>query len=149
MKINIIKPIAEMFCAEYLGKFFKRMEIVGSIRRGKAECHDIDIVAIPKDGLKFEAKILKMFYSGLTADNVQIEIYIADENTFETLKLIRTGSAEHNKMLCSIAKKKGWKLKANGEGLIDENEKIISNTEEGILKALLGKWVPPEEREVF
>ena len=40
------------------------------------------------------------------------------------------------------------KLKANGDGLFDNNGKLISDTERGILEKLLGRYVEPEKREV-
>ena len=61
-------------------------------------------------------------------------------------QLIRTGSAEHNRKLCSMALKKGMKLHADGRGLYKDDE-MVSNTEEGILQILLGKYVKPEKRD--
>lgn len=127
---------------------FRVVEICGSIRRKKANVNDIDLVAIPKNPetflKKFDANIrgpkrVEIFFSG-----IKIDIYIADEKNFEVLKLIRTGSAEHNIKLCKEAIKRGWKLKANGDGLITPSGAI--RTEKGILEALLGKYVEPEDR---
>ena len=52
----------------------------------------------------------------------------------------------HNIKLCSNAKAKGWHLYANGKGLY-AGDKMIDNTEKGILEKLIGKWIPPEERD--
>jgi DNA polymerase/3'-5' exonuclease PolX len=119
----------------------ERAEIVGSIRRRKVKVHDIDIVLIPK--VPLENKLL----SG-NIEGIPFEIYIADHNTYEVLRLIRSGSADHNKMLCQKAKEKGWQLKAGGTGLVDKDGNIIDNTERGILEKLLGKYVEPQDREV-
>jgi DNA polymerase/3'-5' exonuclease PolX len=46
-----------------------------------------------------------------------------------------------------LAKKKGWHLAANGDGLFDENGKrIAGESEESIYKALDLPWQEPEER---
>jgi DNA polymerase/3'-5' exonuclease PolX len=143
------------------GEFLKEIEplcskvmVCGSIRRRKRAVNDIDIVAIPKSRIdliehlkctmpytKAGAKLIEV-----TFQEEQIDVYIADESTFETLVLIRTGSAEHNVRLCSLAKGRGWQLKANGKGLVDGSGKLITNNEKGILEALLGKYVEPEDR---
>jgi len=133
----------------------KEIEIVGSIRRGKEMVHDIDIVIIPNlfpsmiitrlmrdcEIEKQGNKIIAGNYMGIPFD-----IYLANKDTFETLKLIRTGSKEHNIKLCKRAKEKGWKLKADGTGLVDEIGNIIDNTERGILNKLLGGYIDPEGR---
>ena len=140
-----------------LWEYAEKIEVVGSIRRKKPLVHDIDIVAIPKfmffnkihEGLpeaeiKTEGKALVRFdYRG-----IQVDIYIAKPQTYEVIRLIRTGSEQHNIRLCVLAKSRGLKLFANGDGLWNQKAfKKISDTEDGILKELLGKVPPPEERE--
>jgi DNA polymerase/3'-5' exonuclease PolX len=120
--------------------FLEEKFIVGSIRRGKEKVHDIDIVAIPR--FHIENKIISGIFQGM-----KFEIYIANKDNYEILKLIRTGSAEHNKMLCQKAKEKGWQLKFDS-GLIDKDGNIIDNTERGILEKLLGNYVEPQDREI-
>jgi len=136
---------------EKISPYVKKVEIVGSIRRRKPEVHDIDIVVVGKffpqliKGLKVTTqgqKIIRGIYRGIPVD-----IYVSDEDSFEVIKLIRTGSADFNKRLCTIAKQRGWKLYAGGKGLVDMNGRVIAKTERGIIEALLGKYVPPEERE--
>jgi DNA polymerase/3'-5' exonuclease PolX len=125
-----------------------QIEIVGSIRRGRPEINDIDIVAIPKNhrtflcGLRAEVrgdKIIRFNFQG-----AKIDLYLATGETFEVLRLIRTGSAAHNIKLASIAKRKGWELKFD-KGLVTDKGEI--KTEAGILEALLGRVPEPRERE--
>jgi DNA polymerase (family 10) len=79
--------------------------------------------------------------------NTQVDIYIADETTWATLLLIRTGSKDSNIRLCSLAKKKGWHLAASGDGLFNETgERIAGDTEESIFKALGLPFQRPEDR---
>ena len=83
---------------------------------------------------------------------MSVDLYLADEKTFVTLILIRTGSKEHNMKLTSIARQKGLKLFASGKGLceIDRDENItktISTDENEILAILLGRMPLPTERD--
>jgi DNA polymerase (family X) len=134
----------------------KEILIVGSIRRKKAECRDIDILLIPSEYLLLHAEILRL--GVCTADGpkltrvfhegIQVDIYYATPETWETLKLIRTGSIQSNLRLCSKAMSKGWQLKASGEGLLGEfGQRIAGDSEEQIFAALGLKYVPPEQRE--
>lgn len=164
-----------------LGRYFKTFTVCGSIRRKRPEVNDIDIVAIPideseyvfgeptlaahigsidPDGLR-QSKELGKQAAGrfLNGDKIKrfmfhemmIDLYLATEDNYECLVLIRTGSTEHNVRLTTLAKYKNMKLKAGGEGLVDrDNESIrYETTEEGILKRLLGKYVEPENRGII
>ncbi|MFA5266311.1 MAG: hypothetical protein WC378_21010 [Opitutaceae bacterium] len=107
-----------------------KCEVAGSVRRGnKPDVHDIDLVCIPIS----QAFYLAMNQLGKVSGgpkNYRVElpiisqgkaftadIYIATEATWATLLLIRTGSANHNKRLCTLARSKGMKLHADGSGL--------------------------------
>lgn len=148
-----------------LRPYCDRIEVVGSIRRGRADVKDIDIVAIPN-----EEKLMVGGYFGrrhlvgaIASSNVTqngksvasflygdapVDIYWATPETWGTLLLIRTGSKQHNIKLCMMAKKKGWQLKASGEGLFDAyNRRVAGSTEEGIFNALDLPFIPPGERE--
>ena len=107
-----------------------RIEVVGSVRRKRPWVNDIDLVVIPKDlwSLHAEltrlgggqmkmsgAKIMRVMYG-----SIQVDVYIADEYTWATLLLIRTGSKENNIRLCTVARDRGWHLAASGDGLFDE-----------------------------
>lgn len=164
--ISLLKP--------YLEKY----EICGSIRRKKPNIGDIDLVAIPKlirenentlydiikkidpSGLEESKKLgkhnAKRYLNGdlikrFKFKNAIIDLYLADSSTFSVLKLIRTGSKEHNVKLTSLAKQRGLKLFASGKGLCEIDPdgnitKIISNDENEILQILLGKIPSPIER---
>lgn len=139
-----------------------RIEVVGSIRRKKPDVNDIDIVLVPADPwnlfpaieklgpyhvnengqISHGAKIRRIDYK-----LAQIDFYIATEEIWATLLLIRTGSKENNIRLCTHAKNKGWHLAANGDGLFDQSGKrIAGDTEESIYKALGLPYQAPEKR---
>jgi DNA polymerase (family 10) len=142
-----------------------RILVVGSIRRKKPECNDIDILLIPSNFLTLHAEILRL--GVCTADGpkltrifharapaaaggpqaIQVDIYYATEETWGTLVLIRTGSMESNLRLCDLAKRRGWKIKASGEGLFDgTGKRIAGDSEEDIYSALGLKYLSPEQR---
>ena len=143
---------------EQLSPYCSRIEIAGSIRRKKPWVNDIDLALIPNDmgGLLAELttigggklkmsgrKIIKVMYGA-----IQVDIYVAEEATWGTLLLIRTGSKESNIRLAMLAQKRGWQLKANGEGLLNEKgDRIAGDTEESIYEALGLPWQPPERRD--
>lgn len=180
-----------------------RIEIAGSIRRGRDLVHDIDIVMLPKRtpspqaGLfgapegkaetstqeieralatKVVPKIKKLFaWRGQMEANgpkikkwkmlvlkgspsssdedifIKTDLYICYfPEWFQTLYLIRTGSVQHNIMMCARAKERGWTLHASGEGLFNRNGDMVANeSEEAIFKALDMDYKEPSKREVL
>lgn len=148
-----------------LRPYCDRVEVAGSIRRGRANVKDVDIVAIPN-----EEKLTAGGYFGrqhlisaIATSNMErngqaiaaffyrdapVDIYWATPSSWGTLLLIRTGSKQHNIKLATLAKARGWQLKASGEGLLDAyNRRIAGDTEERIFQALGLAFIPPGERE--
>ena len=135
----------------------EKIEIAGSIRRKRPWVHDIDLVIIPKDLWRVHSELMRlgtMRMSGtkllrIKNDQIPIDVYFANPETWATLLLIRTGSAQNNIRLASIAKAKGWHLHANGDGLKDEEGNLLGGeSERSIYEALELPWQEPEEREV-
>jgi len=138
-----------------------RIQVCGSIRRKRPTVNDLDIVLIIKDFWGFDGAVRKLAANGkinmngskiqrvTRSDGTLIDLYIANDDTWGTTVLIRTGSADHNKRLCTIAKSKGMELRASGEGLVDLNtEEVIAKDEQSIFAALGLKYLEPEDREV-
>ncbi|MBA7593471.1 DNA polymerase/3'-5' exonuclease PolX [subsurface metagenome] len=133
----------------------RRIEVAGSVRRKKPEVEDIDLVLIPDNLWDLHHEIMRLGKVKMSGEKImrvmagitQIDLYFADEETWATLLLIRTGSTENNIRLCSLAKKRGWRLAASGDGLFNEHgERIAGDTEESIFKALGLPFQRPEER---
>lgn len=142
---------------ERLRPYCQEIEVAGSIRRKKRFVRDIDIVLVARDpwGLRTAINELASSFTrqgskmlSFSYQKAQVDIYFASPETWATLLLIRTGSTAHNIHLCAVAKHKGWHLRANGEGLFDENGKrIAGDTEQSIFQALGVPYQEPEERD--
>jgi len=126
------------------------------VRRKKREVKDIDLVVIVHDWFGLNTalqKLGKVVLDGPKLKRVlykgeQIDMYAATPKTWATLLLIRTGSADHNIRLCTIARSKGMHLSASGEGLFDqEGRRVAGDTEESIYEALGLEYEKPEERD--
>jgi DNA polymerase/3'-5' exonuclease PolX len=141
-----------------------KAEIAGSLRRFRPVVHDIDLVVVPKPGQRarlaaefllaqdgepeatwsLPEKIWKFQVKGMPVD-----VYLATPETFATLLLIRTGSAEHNVLLASRAKRMGLKLRADGSGIEKSGGAVIPcATEDRVFRLLGMRYVEPIEREV-
>ena len=138
-----------------LSPYCSTIEVAGSVRRKKPAVNDIDFVLIPSDPWNLRAEIKALGRIKLRGDKiqrvihdgVQVDIYLADQKTWATLLLIRTGSKNSNIRLTTLAKNKGWELHASGSGLFDENgRRIAGDSEESIFEALGIPYLRPEER---
>ena len=132
-----------------------RIEVAGSIRREKPVVKDIDLVVIPNDPWRLTNELIKLGQVKMSGKKLvrvmlglrQLDVYFADEETWATVLLIRTGSVENNIRLCSLAKKRGWRLAASGDGLFNEKgERIAGDTEQSIYEALSLPYQEPRER---
>lgn len=91
---------------------------------------------------------VKRFLKSVDGDTIPIDLYIASEQTWWTLLLIRTGSRQHNIKLARRAMELHMHLKADGSGLMTEAGTILSvGSEEDIFKQLRLDYRPPEDRE--
>jgi len=128
------------------------------MRRMKQEVNDIDLIVIPSENRleDLEAilgRIGELTMNGaeikrLTFHGENIDIYVATRETWSTLELIRTGSAEHNIKLCTRAKDMGIKLHASGSGLTGrDGEPVEVFSEQSIFKALGLPYRLPWERD--
>lgn len=153
----------------------QRPFIVGSIRRKRAICNDVDLVIIPKDKREIRARCMqkggKLLEDGNLnliielATGIQLDIFYAREAekdlfgqilpcTFGTLVLCRTGSKDFNIWLCREAEKKGlhWNpyqglMKPDYLNPGKASQFIAGETEESIFKALDIDFIKPEDRE--
>jgi len=167
MKLEEAKVFADRIvdCVKHL---CDRIQVGGSVRRKRPEVNDIDIVLIPQawmwntimNRLKDDVlarvveagpELVRLRVPGqnivTTQPYVQVDIYRARPETWGVLLLIRTGSTQHNIMLCSRAQRIGMMLSAK-DGVMKDGKVVASRTEEEIFKALEMDFVEPERREV-
>ena len=155
MLLEDAENLAHQFINE-IAPFCEKIRIVGSIRRRRPKVKDIDLVLVVKDWLGFTTKLQqissKFLIDGPQQKRIifkgqQVDLYLADHETYEPLILIRTGSWQHNVKLSPIALKKGLKLTHKGLVVRGEEEKVLVSTEKGIFDLLGLDYVEPEERE--
>ena len=155
MELERAKTIANEVIKR-LSPYCQRIEVAGSIRRRKPWVNDVDLVLIPNDLWNFHHELMglgQMKMSGskimrVMVGSTQVDIYVASEETWATLLLIRTGSAQNNIRLATLAKKRGWHLAASGDGLFDEEgQRVAGDTEESIYEALGLPWQEPWGRD--
>jgi len=154
MELEKAKVIASTV-VKALEPYCDKIQVAGSIRRQKPMVNDIDLVIIPRDRWNLDPALMRMGNYKMSGkkiarvemDSIPLDIYFATPETFATLLLIRTGSVENNIRLATLAKKRGWRLAASGDGLFDETGKrIAGDTEESIYTALGRTYQQPWER---
>lgn len=147
------RGVAIAVAGMFMGKFpaETRWEYAGSIRRGRDDVGDIDLVIERTDAV--QVKLAECFglqkngkpcRSGVV-DGIQIDCNLAAPDEWGAFLMFATGSAETNIAMRRIAIKRGWKL--NQYGLFDgSGKKIAGTTEQEVYAALECDWVPPERR---
>lgn len=145
-----------------------------SIRRARPVCNDIDVVCIPKidedkdmlgaviSSKNLLAHFLDSYASKGTAKiltngprqllmqlpKCQLDLWFADEKTFATRLLCRTGSMQHNIWLASRAKRKGWKWNPY-EGILTEGRWITTDAGDEYAGGHLNQFATEEEIYAF
>lgn len=172
---NEVLPIAELIRKE-LEPHCVRIEILGSLRRGKEMVGDVELLAIPKgvhqlslfDNSRTSIAVNKelidvfkkywVFKGGLEKEgrmvqfigpaDVPFDLFIAGHENFGYQKVIRTGPFEHNVgFVIPLLKQNGFVLR---EAHIWKDGSIIPIPEEEDLYNLIGmKVIPPADRKYF
>ncbi len=133
-----------------------KVEIAGSLRRGKETVGDIDILICTQDFKNVSQSLTNIAHRQLIAagetkvslllsNNIQVDFRLIDEKSFPAALQYFTGSKEHNVKLRDIAIKKGYKL--NEYGLFANNEMVEVKSEEDIYSTLGLCYIKPTLRE--
>src|SRR2546426_5143152 len=138
---RLARVVADKIVAEFRPAW-ERIEVAGSLRRGRASVHDIDVVVLPKleSGLSLETLLTELIDRGsltpvrgkskirsfvATKTGIPVDVYVATRDTWATLLLIRTGSKEHNIKLARRALGLGMRLRASGDGIEDPHGTLV------------------------
>ncbi len=137
----------------------KRVEVAGSLRRGKETIGDIDILCSASQAAA--PKIIEAFIrtdsvqrigaqgqtkaSIVLQGDVQADLRVVEPKSFGAALAYFTGSKEHNVRLRELAIKKGWKL--NEYGLFEGDKQLAGADEQSIYRKLRLAYIPPELRE--
>lgn len=139
----------------------ERVEIAGSIRRGRETIGDVDILVATEDPAavtdEFAAltEVDEVLASGETKTSVrligglQVDLRVVDLDQFGSALHYFTGSKGHHIELRTRAKRQGMKISEYGVFRDDEETPIASRTEEDVFAALGLPYIPPEIREGF
>ncbi len=152
-------PQAEALAAELRGVVgVTRVEVAGSLRRGRETVHDADLVVATTDPGAVAAALAAspMVAADLgggearravtTHPGLRIEVAVAPPERFGNLLQHATGSARHNVRLRELALKRG--LSMSEHGLTDPDGGVTVHADEEAVYAALGlAWIPPELRE--
>ena len=177
-EITELFKIIEEELYKILDKNVLKAEVVGSYRRGKKLCGDMDVIITRMDDGKIsgilhtlvdkltEKKIIidSLNLSDNSDSNCQIfmgicklnekslnrrlDIKVYEKSFFPFAILYFTGSAYFNRSLRLFAKKKGYHLSDKELSNRFTGERIPCNSEEDIFKALDLKYQTPEERDI-
>jgi len=156
---------AERICAELAPWCEAPPLIAGSIRRGRPEVGDIDLVILPRDvaAIKARCKVKGRVVTDGAANfivmmpgEIQVDIFFAHSQVadmFEpqptnlgSLLLCRTGSVAHNIFLVEYAKRVGLAWEPY-RGVTRNGRVIASDSEAAIYKALQLPYIDPADRE--
>lgn len=144
----------------YLKGHAKYVDIApaGSLRRGRADIGDCDVLVATDDPIPVMEAFVKMpgvaqvLAKGDTKASVftgglQVDLRAVPVESWGAALQYFTGSKAHNIKLRELAIKKGYKLNEYGLFKMDTDEKVAGRTEEEIYNALGLPWIPPTMRE--
>jgi DNA polymerase (family 10) len=134
-----------------------RVEIAGSLRRGRESVHDIDLVGTaPRPGDLLDALVGLGIVERVQARGdaraavathagVRVELAVGPRASFGDLLQHATGSAAHNVRLRELAVRRGLSVSEHG---VTGADGTVLHAEEDGLYAMLGLHpIPPESRE--
>lgn len=136
-----------------------RVEVAGSLRRGRETIGDIDILVSTED-----PEAVTEAFTGLTEvdevllsgeaktsvrlmDGLQVDLRFIDQSHYGAALHYFTGSKQHHVELRSRAKRDGLKVSEYGVFRQEDDERVAAETEHDIYEALGLPYIPPELRE--
>lgn len=172
--LAVAQGIAEEVLALVAGTT-ERIEVCGSIRRGKAEVGDIEIVAI-SDGMALHERLNDLVlmgtmekaaygesetqrwgdkYRGVMYRDVKVEFFLTDAHSWGYQTWLRTGPAEGNNYIMDWMKRGRSAIRFIGgcgwiveyvDGVPNPVQRVSLPDEGTVFRALGIKYVPPWDR---
>ena len=136
-----------------------RLEVAGSVRRGRDTVGDVDLLVVSDDPTRVMARfrdyeeVETVLGTGesktslVLADGLQVDLRAVDAAAFGAALLYFTGSKAHNVRLRLRAQERDATLNEYGLWSEDGTERIAGASEEEVYEALDLPWIPPELRE--
>lgn len=167
MKLEAAREIVTAM-VEILRPYCEKIEIGGSIRRGKPEVKDAEIVAIPKtsflsftDELVTSGAVEKALYGetkttrwgdkyrGMLYRDLKIELFLTDVDSWGYIWWLRTGPGDANTFIMQWLKWKQAPIQAkDGAWWRLETHRLRIATEEDMFGLLKMPYIAPAERSV-
>ena len=158
------RPLQEVavlatFLAGAIQPYCDRVEIMGSLRRGRAEVKDVDLIFLP--GVWPLERTVALFRSfgrpvhhGESMGAIELpqgvpaQLWAVESpEVWGAAQLHFTGPRDYNIALRVRANRRGWKLSQHGLVERATGRWIAGRTEEEVLRALDMPWLPPTLRE--
>jgi len=157
--------LAPLLAAVRAAPGVERVEVAGSLRRGRATVGDVDLLAVADEpaaamaALREHPDVAEVLGSGDTKTSVrlesdlQVDLRVVPAPSFGAAWQYFTGSKAHNVALRQRAVDRGLRLSEyglfrGGDGEHPERgERLAGADEDGVYRALGLAWVPPELRE--
>jgi DNA polymerase (family 10) len=136
-----------------------RIEVAGSLRRGRETVKDIDILVTSHEPARVMHTFTRLPAAAeviaegptratiLHQDGLHVDLRVVEPDAFGAALQYFTGSKDHNVRVREIAVRKGLRL--SEYGVFDETTgaRIAGATEEDVYAAVGLPWMPPELRE--
>lgn len=170
-KHYIVREHAE-YIVELLRPVCARIEIAGSLRRGKADIGDIEIVALPLttpvqdmfgavvdhaskldpvlDRWRWPRRKAGPLYRQYEVEGRQLDLFICTPQTWAVNLLLRTGSAKFSQRFVTDRRHGGMLphgYKVKHAQLYKDNEPVFVEDEPQLFELLGLQWVAPEDRK--
>jgi DNA polymerase (family 10) len=132
---------------------------VGSLRRGRDTCGDIDVLCVGGDGeavmgaFVAHPRVERVLGRGDTKSSIQlrggyqVDLRRVEPETRGAAMQYFTGSKAHNIALRDRALQRGYTLNEYGLFRLDDEARVAGESEESVYGALGLPWVEPELRE--
>ncbi|MFL6352787.1 MAG: DNA polymerase/3'-5' exonuclease PolX [Bryobacteraceae bacterium] len=138
----------------------ERVEVAGSLRRGRETIGDLDLLVTGPGAVQALTHVVnhpksqEILGQGVNKasityglERLQVDVRALGAESFGAAMQYFTGSKEHNVVLRTNAIKQGLTLNEYGLFAIEGNERVAGAKEEDVYGRLGYDWIPPELRE--